>query len=265
MDRLDLQHQLWLFTLNNELFNAPTQTPQNILDIGTGTGIWAIEVANKYPTAHVIGTDLSPIQPSFVPPNCEFQIDDFDDDWNYSQTFDLIHARAMVTCFKDPLSVIVPAFHSLAPGGYLELQDFILPFRSIDNTLTGTKLSEWATSTFAASIKMGLSWDSSQHYSQYLEEAGFVDVVEQHFQWPLNQWPKGDHMKLLGEYFCEDMTRTVDTISMPVLTKGGGMTPEEARLLCMEAKIALADKSIHAYCPMIVVYGRKPGASVDGA
>ena len=44
MDRLDLQHQLWLYTLRNELFTAPIQSPKNILDIGTGTGIWAIEV-----------------------------------------------------------------------------------------------------------------------------------------------------------------------------------------------------------------------------
>jgi len=44
MDRLDLQHQLWLYTLHNELFIAPIQNPQNVLDFGTGTGIWAIEV-----------------------------------------------------------------------------------------------------------------------------------------------------------------------------------------------------------------------------
>jgi len=35
---------LWLYTLHNELFIAPIPNPQNILDIGTGTGIWAIEV-----------------------------------------------------------------------------------------------------------------------------------------------------------------------------------------------------------------------------
>jgi SAM-dependent methyltransferase len=40
-----------------------------ILDIGTGTGIWAIDMADKYPMAMVIGIDLSPIQPSFIPNN----------------------------------------------------------------------------------------------------------------------------------------------------------------------------------------------------
>lgn len=36
------------------------------LDIGTGTGIWAIDFADEHPETTVIGTDLSPIQPDSV-------------------------------------------------------------------------------------------------------------------------------------------------------------------------------------------------------
>src|SRR3954447_5085783 len=120
MDRLDLQHQLWLITLYDELSLSPIKNPHRVLDIGTGTGIWAIEYANRNPSAHVIGTDLSPIQPEFVPPNCQFEVDDAEDEWNYSTKFDLIHGRALVTCFKQPLHVITSAFEALNPGGYLE-------------------------------------------------------------------------------------------------------------------------------------------------
>jgi hypothetical protein len=42
---------------------------QRILDVGTGSGIWTIDMADQYPMAEVVGTDLSPIQPSWVPPN----------------------------------------------------------------------------------------------------------------------------------------------------------------------------------------------------
>jgi ubiquinone/menaquinone biosynthesis C-methylase UbiE len=32
--------------LGGELYNAPiTSSPQNILDLGTGTGIWALDIA----------------------------------------------------------------------------------------------------------------------------------------------------------------------------------------------------------------------------
>jgi hypothetical protein len=40
---IDLQHQLWMITLYDELHLAPVKEPQTVLDIGTGTGIWAIE------------------------------------------------------------------------------------------------------------------------------------------------------------------------------------------------------------------------------
>lgn len=68
---VDLQHHLFRMTMNGSLYAAPVSNPQNVLDIATGTGIWAIEFAEEHPGARVVGTDLSPIQPAFVPPNCE--------------------------------------------------------------------------------------------------------------------------------------------------------------------------------------------------
>lgn len=60
---------------------------------GTGTGIWAIDMADTYPAAQVIGTDLSPVQPIFVPPNCRFEVDDFELDWYAEQSL-IDHERA---------------------------------------------------------------------------------------------------------------------------------------------------------------------------
>ncbi len=51
--------------------------PRKVLDIGTGTGAWVIDVADEFPTAELVrGIDLSPIQSEYVPPNVEFNIDD---------------------------------------------------------------------------------------------------------------------------------------------------------------------------------------------
>jgi len=76
---------------------------KQVLDIGTGTGIWAIDFADEYPDTAVLGTDLSPIQPAMVPPNCGFIIEDCEmDEWEYGPDFfDYIHIRTMFGCIKD--------------------------------------------------------------------------------------------------------------------------------------------------------------------
>lgn len=63
---MDLTHAEMMLLLDNNLFLAPIKTPQRVIDLGTGTGIWAIDFADIAPEAQVIGNDLSPIQPGHV-------------------------------------------------------------------------------------------------------------------------------------------------------------------------------------------------------
>ena len=66
LDRLDLTHNMLKISMGMKLFDATfSKAPKNILDIGTGTGMWAIEMADEYPEAEIVGTDLSPTQPSW--------------------------------------------------------------------------------------------------------------------------------------------------------------------------------------------------------
>jgi hypothetical protein len=94
-DREDMTHTL-ITSFCDGLHFAPIGTnPQNILDIGIGTGMWAIGsesiyelgdrsqadfpvVGDQYPIANILGIDLSPIQPIWVPPNVRFMVDDVD-------------------------------------------------------------------------------------------------------------------------------------------------------------------------------------------
>jgi hypothetical protein len=59
-------------------------------------------VADKYPSALVLGVDLSPIQPLWVAPNVQFIIDDIEDHWTYPlDHFDLVHLRVMVAHMRN--------------------------------------------------------------------------------------------------------------------------------------------------------------------
>jgi hypothetical protein len=62
-DRLDLQHHLFTLTFGGKLFTAPVGDNKkfhNVLDVGTGTGIWAIDFGDEHPETSVLGIDLSP-------------------------------------------------------------------------------------------------------------------------------------------------------------------------------------------------------------
>lgn len=63
-ERLDLQHHLLRITYANKLYFAPLHKPRRCLDVGTGTGIWAIDFADEFPECMTTGIDLSPGQPN---------------------------------------------------------------------------------------------------------------------------------------------------------------------------------------------------------
>jgi len=61
IERLHLQHHMMSVLFGGRLHWAPIDPhPQKILDIGTGTGSWAVDIADMYPSAHVGAPKRSP-------------------------------------------------------------------------------------------------------------------------------------------------------------------------------------------------------------
>ncbi|KAG9241700.1 S-adenosyl-L-methionine-dependent methyltransferase [Calycina marina] len=261
-DRLDLQHHMFMFTIDDKLHLAPIEILEgglnNVLDIGTGTGLWATEFANEYPMANVLGSDLSPIQPDFVPPNCRFEVDDVEDEWLHSYKFDYIHGRALAFCFRSHETVFGHAFNALRPGGWFEIQDVAIPMVALDETVAGTAVELWVSRLIEGGRALGRDFTRVPTYKEILEDIGYVDVVERHFHWPVGTWAKGDKMKTLGAWMREDFLSGIQGASMGVMVKGLGMTVEEVEVFLVDVRNDIWSNRIHSYFPVHVVYGRKP-------
>lgn len=94
---------MFKLALEDQSYRAPfpENRPLRILEIGTGTGIWAIQIADKLEHSQVFGNDLSPFQPSWVPMNVEFEVDDCESEWPRRPPFDFIHPRYMAGSISD--------------------------------------------------------------------------------------------------------------------------------------------------------------------
>ncbi|KAK3938617.1 S-adenosyl-L-methionine-dependent methyltransferase [Diplogelasinospora grovesii] len=257
-ERLDLQHAVFMQLLRGKLGLAPIKDPQSVLDLGTGTGIWAIEFATQHPSADVLGTDLSPIQPEYVPPNCHFEVDDAEDDWVFGRPFDYIHLRLMFHAFRSHPTVIRSAFENLNPGGWMEWQDYYCHLQAVDGTMAGTALERWTRLYIEGGQRLGRDMLAPRKYKRWMEEAGFVNVTEQKLVIPGNPWPKGKELKALGLWQMTNFLDGIHAVTMTIFTKGLGMSPEAVELLLVDVRKDIKNLGVHFYFLTYIVYGQKP-------
>jgi SAM-dependent methyltransferase len=254
-------------------------TSQQALESGPWSSVWRhyltytyfsnITSADQFPSTKVIGTDLSPIQPELwayhaqlnvkitysldlsVPPNCFFEVNDAEDPWIFSHQFDYVHGRALGSCFRSHLEVIKSAFSSLRPGGYLELQDFIVPVhRCIDDTASGSHFERWNNLMLAATAALGKDWSRAGMYKEYFQQVGFVDIVELKYNWPVGRWARGKKEKLLGTWYKENFLSGLQGFTIAVLTRGLGMTITEVEVLLADVRNDINSNELHMYLPM---------------
>jgi len=262
-DRLDLHHHIFQLTLGGHLFRAPIDpNPQRVLDFGTGTGIWAIDFADEFPSASVIGTDLSPIQPSFVPPNCKFYVDDVESEWTFNadEAFDFIHGRGMGGSISDWDALYRRVYENLKPGGWVEMQEYEAWIGSEqDPSMSRTPAFEELTGLIIkAGEKFGKRFDIAQEQKQKMIDAGFVDVHDDVYKVPLGTWPKDPKLKQIGMYQREHMILSVESFTLALLTRVLNWSIEETQVLMAKVKAEFRDPEARLLSMFHFVYGRKP-------
>jgi len=190
-------------TLQDRLYLAPIgSNPKRVLDIGTGTGIWVTDMADKFPNAQVIGTDLSPVAPGMQPDNASFEIDDCCSEWVYPDShFDFIHMRGLFGSIADWPQLYKQSFRHLRPGGHIEQIEWSVHNRSSDGTLSPhTVLARWGQNAVQAGILTGKTFEIAENMAGILWEAGFEEVVEKRYKWPIGPWSSDPKLKEIGRW-----------------------------------------------------------------
>lgn len=183
------------------------------------------DFADQFPSAEVIGTDLSPIQPTWVPPNLKFELDDATLTWSWKDdTFDFVHMRYLFGAITDWNKLLEEAYRCCKPGGWVQSCEVDALFVSDDGTTENVHGFEtWNKLYREGGAKIGRSFTVVEEDLQRkaFEAAGFTDVQVVNYkvrrspgrehpvsvityilssQLPIGGWPQDKRLSEAGQF-----------------------------------------------------------------
>lgn len=122
-----------------------------------------------------------------------------------------------------------------------------------------------------ASRNLGCPLDSVDSVKDQMIEAGFVDVDQKNYCWPMNQWPKNAILKKIGKvdatatirqglepadrqvvgvWTYHDFTTSLSGISLALFTRGLSWSRDELEAFLVDVRKDMKNTSYHAYWPV---------------
>ncbi|KAH8714422.1 S-adenosyl-L-methionine-dependent methyltransferase [Ilyonectria robusta] len=261
MESVDITHHYLTVLLDNKLFLAPIKPDvQRVVDIGTGSGIWAIDFADQFPAADIVGSDLSPCQPKWVPPNVRFQVDDATLSWTWKDnSFDFVHIRYLFGAIQDWNGLFKEAFRCCAPGGWVQSCEADVHFFSDDGTTDAEPvLKTWDKLYTDGGKATGRNFFILDDQRSAFKAAGFEDVNVVNYKLPVGGWPKDSKLAEVGNFVKLTMENDIEGYTLLLWHNVLNWPKDEYQIFLMGMRQALRNRKMHAYMKVRYVYGRKP-------
>ncbi|KAI9151584.1 Secondary metabolism regulator laeA [Paramyrothecium foliicola] len=269
--RDDMKHNLTLYLCDGDYFMSPVhdilEKGADVLDLGTGTGKWCIELADLYPKSEFHGMDLSPIQPDWVPENALFVVDDIEHEagWTYGENkFDFIHIRHVLHSIRNRKELWERIYKHLKPGGYLEIQEFHYIAACDDDSCDGP----YAWRDFLRFLQDGMAALGSDihgitHVEPELKEAGFEGFQSMQLKCPVGPWPKKRRLQECGHVLRDAIMWGLVGLARRPFRDGLNWTLVQIEMFLVEVRKSIVDEvdglpKYHSYFPYHSIYVRKP-------
>ena len=251
-ERMLVQHRKFSLVLEGRQFLSPiVEYPQKILDLITGTGLWAVDVADQFPTATVTGVDVADIQPRYLPPNCVIEILDVEEPWRLKKdSFDFIHMRDPLFVVRDWEKLVNQCFEHLKPGGWCELAcTYLAPASDSGRMPDSSEFRLVCEKLVEASKVFRAPADCPLRFVDQLQQAGFVHVTQREFRIPSCPWPDEERQREIGRLEAANLHTAASSFGLRLFERAFGWTRAEIEVAMVGFRRDSANPSYRQYCP----------------
>lgn len=253
VNRLDFEHHLLRYTMRGN-YAAPVQQPTSILDVGCGTGRWAVEMAALFPAANVIGLDV--VSPASRVPgasdrpaeNYLFVSGNVLDGMPFSDaSFDFVHMRLLFTAIPSAHwpAVVRELVRVTRPGGWIEL---------VEGGLTQNggpaldAINSWISQIAA---RRGIDLTLGAAIAAALQRAGLANVVFRDMYLPV-----GRYGGRTGQMTAADTFALLEGLR-PIVTAQSIASPQTYDRALATARVELDQPGRQCVRPFYVAYGSR--------